>query len=100
MDTKTITLLDYINGGHDDECTVGFYTSVGIPAGQEILLGHPDWTTPFDEALEALEGTVGADGIWRWNGEGEPVDLKHNTITRVDAWHDDIDRMAEFLAEN
>ena len=65
-----------------------FYASQGAPAGETVELD------PEDMALEewgwcGLEGTVDADGIWRWDGEGDPTDVRRNTVYRLDAWVED-----------
>jgi hypothetical protein len=91
-----VRLIDFGNNCPDGKCVVGFFTSVGIPTGQEILLNNPDYTTPFDD-LFRIRGTVGADGIWHWDGEGNPTDFQRNTVLRIDAWYDDESRATALL---
>jgi hypothetical protein len=89
-----ISLGDFGNTCPDGRCVVGFFTSVGIPTGQEILLNDPNWSTPFDDDLFSLFGTVDEGGIWRWDGRGNPADFNRNTVLRIDAWYDDPSKAA------
>jgi hypothetical protein len=98
MHATKISLGDFGNDCPDGECVLGFYTSVGIPAGQEILLNHPDFTTPFDDDLFGLQGTIDDDGTWHWDGKGNPTDDNLNTVLRIDAWYDTAERADEIMA--
>lgn len=75
-----------------------WFASIGIPTGIEVkFTGIEDEETgetydldpadiesalPFDWNLD---GTVGEDGDWEWDGEGSPTDWNRNTVTRITA---------------
>lgn len=61
-----------------------FWTSVGSPAGVEEVLGDPDWEVSI-RGWEDLEGMIDSEGNWQWDGDGNPFDLRSNTVLRVTA---------------
>ena len=78
-----MTLLEYAN---DRENVVAWYTSTALPTGEEIPAGHPDFDAV--DRLHDLEGEVGEDGEWTWNGKDRPTDCRGNSILRVTAYVD------------
>jgi len=62
-----------------------FWTSVGTPAGSEEVLGDPDWEVSI-QGWEGLEGTIDSEGKWQWDGEGNPLDCRSNTVLRLTAY--------------
>ena len=83
--TETVSLIDYANARED---VVLFWASYGTPTGDYATLNHPDMDFAGEQSLNDLTGTVDADGDWRWDGEGEPVDHRNNTITKLHAYVD------------
>lgn len=84
-EAKTMTLNDYVN---DRESVVLFWAGVGCPAGDYTVLGHPDLDFAERRGLLDLSGTVDAEGDWRWDGEGDPLDDQGNTIYKLHAYAD------------
>jgi len=80
----TISLLDFANSSASEEATILFVVSTGYPDGQEVIFDPDPY---YGLQVYMLEGTVDADGIWRWDRRGKPRDFYNNAITRVDAWH-------------
>ena len=94
ISTTTISLLDY----HNDVKPVTYLwiAGVGCPAGVDYRHwdqqpdGNPDedYCDVNDVIGELdlwnLQGTVN-DGRWEWNGNGEPVDLRGNSILNIKA---------------
>lgn len=62
---------------------VQFLVSTAAPTGFSEPV-HQDWLSDRYEDFDDFEGTVDSDGIWRWNGEGHPHDLRGNSILRID----------------
>jgi hypothetical protein len=78
-------LHDYCN---ERENVVVFVAGVGCPAGNHHIAGYPDLDFLDRTGIYALEGTVDAEGDWRWNGEGNPRDDSGNAITKIHAYVD------------
>jgi hypothetical protein len=75
-----MTLLDYAN---NRENVVAFVAGIGDPMGSEYPVGHPDMDFVDRRGLLQLDGHVGPNGDWAWDGAGNPTDDRSNTITQV-----------------
>lgn len=75
-------LQDYANQRTN---VVVFWTSVGTPFGETAPLGCED--LDFAERFLDLEGLV-EDDDWGWSGEGNPTDVRNNSITHIHAYVD------------
>jgi hypothetical protein len=82
--SKRMTLNEFANSC---DFPVLLWAGVGCPGGEEVPLNHPDISFADDCDLLDLEGTV-TDGVWRWDGDGKPIDECDNTIYRIYAWDD------------
>lgn len=89
-ETATISLLDYNN--NVKPVTYLWICGVGCPAGREY---NHDVESDGDEycdvneivgdlGLWSLNGTI-VDDRWEWNGVGNPVDERGNSILNVKA---------------
>lgn len=99
-ESARISLGDFANDFPEGQAPIGFYASIGKPAGEEFVLNDPDYTTPFDGELFDLNGTVDQDGIWRWDGEGNPTDFNRNTVTHLSAWYDHAEKAETIRSED
>lgn len=91
---KTISLLDYNNDVKP--VTYLWIAGVGYPAGTDYRHWdqQPDGSPDEDYCdvndviseldLWNLQGTVN-DGRWEWDGNGEPADLRGNSILNIKA---------------
>ena len=94
ISTTTISLLDYNNDVKP--VTYLWIAGVGCPAGVDYRHwdqqpdGNPDeYYCDVNDVIGELDlwnlqGTVN-DGRWEWNGNGEPVDLRGNSILNIKA---------------
>lgn len=62
-----------------------FVASVGTPTGKRVAL-LDDTDFPFN--LGDLTGSVDSQGVWQWDGEGDPTDDRGNNITLVRVYND------------
>ena len=85
MGTDKITLLDYANARDN---VVLFYASFGKPTGEYEVMGHREMDFADERGVDLLTGTIDADGMWSWDGEGEPTDNQRSTITKLQAYVD------------
>ena len=87
-----MTLQDFVNSRAS---VMVFVSGIGYPTGNTQPAGHlgMDWVDQI--GVLDLEGQVDERGDWQWNGEGNPLDERGNTIQRVTAyvsvsqWHEE-----------
>jgi hypothetical protein len=79
----TMTLQDFVVA---NPYTMVFVSGVGHPAGNTQPAGHPDMDFVERLGLLDLEGEIDEHGDWQWDGEGNPLDERGNTIQRVTAY--------------
>jgi hypothetical protein len=80
---ETISLSDYTN---DRDYVVLFCAGVGCPMGDHFPLGYEHIDYAERRGLLDLTGTIGSDGGWNWDGEGNPTDDRLNSITKLQAF--------------
>lgn len=80
-----MTLNEYAN---EREHVVLFVVGVGCPTGDYTPLGNPDFDFAERHNLLDLDGTVDEHGDWQWNGKGNPLDDRLNSITKLHAYSD------------
>ncbi len=79
-----MTLRDFLNVTDN---AIVFYRSAGSPTGASVA-NVPEWYDLPINGAEGLDGTVGEDGAWQWDGIGHATDCAGNTITRLEAYSD------------
>ena len=89
--TTTVNGTDHANAmGY----AVVFYAGVGCPGGTSIALINHETTTPFD--LDNLDGVV-TDGIWSWDGEGQPTDGRGNSVLKIQVYNDEDEYVRQYV---
>lgn len=87
-ETLTISLLDFNNRPDAEAVTYLWFAGVVCPAGQDFTSDTDSESEDYCDLNELigemglwdLEGTVSESGQWSWDGQGNPTDLRGNTI--------------------
>ena len=78
-----MNLREYVNGRDD---VVIFFVSVGQPQGDYTVAGYPDLDFADRRRLYDLEGRLGGNDEWYWDGDGDPTDDRGNSVLKVHAY--------------
>lgn len=73
---------DYLNANGHKKLTV-VYIAIGNPTGSELAYCPEYYEIPIYD-LEELQGEVDQDGVWRWDGQGNPRTYHgNNSVTKI-----------------
>ena len=75
-----MTLTEFLN---DCPKAILWYTSTGSPTGttEFVAPGYTDGIYDRDN-WQDITGAV-AEGVWEWDGSGNPTDCRQNTVLRI-----------------
>lgn len=75
---------------NERESVVLFLTGVGCASVAYFRIGDPDYESAEDRGLFDMDGEVDSDGVWHWNGRGQPTYYGLTSLLTISALFDPV----------